>query len=180
MANETATLAGGCFWCLEAVYEILRGVESVQSGYTGGALPDFTAYERMAADYALLRLSPDAHPMQFLRTALGEGVLSSRHLQTITGRRTVEVAGLVVCRQRPLTARGIVFLLLEDEFGMVNVLVSRELAAQQRDIVHLAPFIVARGELEVRGGEQRTLVATSLSELLPADALAMPSGKSWA
>ena len=152
----------------------------LSTGQDEVALPDFTAYERMAADYALLRLSPDAHPMQFLRTALGEGVLSSRHLQTITGRRTVEVAGLVVCRQRPLTARGIVFLLLEDEFGMVNVLVSRELAAQQRDIVHLAPFIVARGELEVRGGEQRTLVATSLSELLPADALAMPSGKSWA
>ena len=42
MANETATLAGGCFWCLEAVYEILRGVESVQSGYTGGARPDPT------------------------------------------------------------------------------------------------------------------------------------------
>ena len=142
-------------------------------------LPDFDAYQRMAADYALLRLSPDAHPMQFLRTALGEGVLSSRHLQSIPDRRNVEVAGLVVCRQRPLTARGIVFLLLEDEFGMVNVLVSRELAAQERDVVQLSSFIVAKGELEVRAGEQRTLVATSIRELLPAGALAMPSGKSW-
>ncbi|MBM4414689.1 MAG: DNA polymerase III subunit alpha [Chloroflexi bacterium] len=144
------------------------------------ALPDFTTYERMAADYALLHLSPDAHPMQFLRPALGEGVLSSRHLQGIAGRHTVEVAGLVVCRQRPLTARGIVFLLLEDEHGMVNVLVSRELGEQEREVVHLAPFVVARGELAVRAGEQRTLVATALRELLPADALAMPRGKSWA
>lgn len=48
MANETATLAGGCFWCLEAVYEILRGVESVQSGYTGGARPDPT-YEAVCS-----------------------------------------------------------------------------------------------------------------------------------
>ncbi|RJQ12115.1 MAG: DNA polymerase III subunit alpha [Dehalococcoidia bacterium] len=144
------------------------------------ALTDFTAYERMALDYALLNLSPDAHPMQFLRVALGEGVVSSRHLQTIGGHQTVEVAGLVVCRQRPMTARGIVFLLLEDEFGMVNVLVSRELAAQERDVVQLAQFVVARGELEVRAGEQRTLVAASLRELLPADALAMPKGKNWA
>ena len=48
MANETATLAGGCFWCLEAVYEILRGVESVESGYTGGARPDPT-YEAVCS-----------------------------------------------------------------------------------------------------------------------------------
>jgi error-prone DNA polymerase len=143
-------------------------------------LTDFDAYQRMASDYALLSLSPDAHPMQFLRPALGEGVLSSRHLQSIPGHQTVEVAGLVVCRQRPLTARGIVFLLLEDEYGMMNVLVSRELAAQERDVVQTASFIVAKGNLEVRSGEQRTLVATSLREFLPADALAMPTGKNWA
>ena len=40
MATETATLAGGCFWCLEAVYELLRGIRSVQSGYTGGQVPN--------------------------------------------------------------------------------------------------------------------------------------------
>lgn len=144
------------------------------------ALVDFDAYQRMAIDYALLRLSPDSHPMQFLRVGLGEGVLSSRHLQTIVGHQAVEVAGLVVCRQQPMTARGIVFLLLEDEFGMVNVLVSRELAERQRDVVRLASFVVAKGVLETRAGEQRTLVATSLRELLPADVLAMPGGKSWA
>ena len=48
MATETATLAGGCFWCLEAVYEILRGVTAVQSGYTGGARPDPT-YEAVCS-----------------------------------------------------------------------------------------------------------------------------------
>jgi error-prone DNA polymerase len=143
------------------------------------ALRDFDAYQRMASDYALLKLSPDAHPMQFLRLGLGEGVLSSHHLEQIPGKEVVEVAGLVVCRQRPLTARGIVFLLLEDEFGMTNVLVSRELAAEYRDIVQLSSFVVARGELEVRTGEQRTLVASALRELLPVGALAMPQGKAW-
>ncbi|MFA7296153.1 MAG: error-prone DNA polymerase [Dehalococcoidia bacterium] len=143
------------------------------------SLHDFNPYQRMAADYALMSLSPDAHPMQFLRMGLGEGVLSSRHLQALPGTERATVAGLVVCRQRPLTARGIVFLLLEDEFGLMNVLVSRELASEHRDVVHLAQFVVAEGTLEVRTGEQRTLVATSLREFLPADALVMPRGKAW-
>jgi error-prone DNA polymerase len=133
----------------------------------------------MAADYELLSLSPDSHPMQFLRSALGEGVASSRHLRSIPGGRTVEVAGLVVCRQRPLTARGIIFLLLEDEFGLVNVLVSRELAEQERSVVRTASFVRVRGRLDTRAGEQRTLVADALAEVVPAEALRTPSGKSW-
>ncbi len=143
-------------------------------------LPDFNPYERMAADYALLGLSPDRHPMRFLRRTLGEGVASSRHLHSLPAGRTVEVAGLVVCRQRPLTARGIIFLLLEDEYGLVNVLVSRELAEERREIVRTAAFVRARGVLDERTGEQRTLVADALAEIVPAGALPMPSGKSWA
>ena len=91
----------------------------------------------------------------------------------------MELAGLVVCRQQPLTARGIIFLLLEDEYGMVNVLVNRELVEARRDVVRTAAFIRVRGTLEARGGEQRALIAETVEELLPAQALAMPSGKSW-
>ena len=143
-------------------------------------LSDFGAYDRMAADYAVLRLSPDSHPMQFLRPALGEGVASSAHLRAMPGGRQVDVAGLVVCRQQPMTARGIIFLLLEDEFGMVNVLVSRELSAQAHDAVRTAAFVRVRGVLETRAGEQRTLVASHVEELIPAEVLAMPTGKNWA
>jgi error-prone DNA polymerase len=142
-------------------------------------LTDFDPYQRMTADYELLSLSPDSHPMQFLRPTLGEGVASSRHLRELPGGRTVEVAGLVVCRQRPLTAKGIVFLLLEDEFGMVNVLLSRELDERYRDLVRTAAFIRTSGTLERRAGEQRTLVASTLTEVLPAEAMLMPEGKSW-
>ncbi len=154
---------------------------SLPIGQDQVSLVDFTPYERMAADYRLLSLSPDSHPMQFLRPMLGEGVASSLHLRSIPGGRGVEVAGLVVCRQRPMTAKGIVFLLLEDEFGMMNVLVSRELAERERMTVRLSPFVVVRGVLEQRAGEgeQRTLVASALRELLPAEVLAMPEGKSW-
>ncbi len=144
------------------------------------SLPDFDPYQRMAADYELLSLSPDSHPMQFLRPALGEGVASSLHLRSLPGGRRVDVAGLVVCRQRPLTAKGIIFLLLEDEFGLVNVLVSRELTEQYRDEVRAAAFVRVHGVLEKRAGEQRTLIAESLAEVLPSEALRTPSGKSWA
>ncbi|MGE3857349.1 MAG: DNA polymerase III subunit alpha [Dehalococcoidia bacterium] len=142
-------------------------------------LADFNAYQRMAGDYAVLRLSPDSHPMQFLRAGLGEGVVSSRHLRELPGGRHVDVAGLVVCRQQPMTAKGIIFLLLEDEFGMLNVLVSKELVEAQRDVVRTAPFVRVRGKLETRGGEQRTLVADTVEQLFLPEALTMPAGKSW-
>jgi error-prone DNA polymerase len=143
------------------------------------SLADFNDYQRMAADYELLSLSPDSHPMQFLRPALGEGVASSLHLRSIDGGATVDVAGLVVCRQRPLTAKGIIFLLLEDEYGLVNVLVSKELSERYREEVRTAAFVHVRGVLEHRAGEQRTLVAASMREVVPEQAMRMPSGKSW-
>ena len=142
-------------------------------------LNDFSAYQRMAADYAVLRLSPDSHPMQFLRPALGEGVASSLHLRSMSAGTRVDFAGLVVCRQQPLTAKGIIFLLLEDEFGMVNALVSRDLVETHRDIVRTAPFMRVRGPLEERAGEQRTLIVEQVEELLPAEALPMPRGKEF-
>ncbi|MDA0301448.1 MAG: PHP domain-containing protein [Chloroflexi bacterium] len=142
-------------------------------------LSDFNAYQRMAGDYAVLRLSPDSHPMQFLRAGLGEGVVSSRHLRDLPGGRRVDVAGLVVCRQQPMTAKGIIFLLLEDEFGMLNVLVSKELVEAQRDVVRTAPFVRVRGKLETRAGEQRTLVADTVEQCFLPQALTMPTGKSW-
>jgi len=143
------------------------------------ALADFSDYERMGADYAVLRLSPDRHPMQFLRRQLGEGVISSAHLRSLSAGRRVDLAGLVVCRQQPMTARGIVFLLLEDEFGMTNVLVSRELVERHREAVRTAMFVRVQGTLETRAGEQRTVVADRVEAFVPREVLAMPGGKSW-
>ncbi len=142
-------------------------------------LPDFTPYERMSADYELLSLSPDQHPMQHLRPALGERVLSTRHLTLAQPGTVVEVAGLVVCRQRPMTAKGIVFLLLEDEFGMANVLVSAELYDEARVVVRTTPFVVVRGRVQSRDGMMRLIVAQEVRELLPREVVAMPDGKSW-
>ncbi len=117
--------------------------------------------------------------MQFLRPVLGEGVASSRHLQAMSSGTEVEIAGLVVCRQRPMTAKGIVFLLLEDEFGLVNVLVSRALVERFADHIRTEPFVRVRGVLEERGGAQRTLVAERIDALVPAEVFRTPAGKSW-
>ncbi len=142
-------------------------------------LEDFTPYERMAADYEVLGLSPDSHPMKFLRLRLGEGVRSSRHLQALEPGQVVDVAGLVVCRQRPSTAKGIVFLLLEDEFGMVNVLVPSKLYERERVAVRTSPFLRVRGLLEGHAGQVPMVHARALRPLTPDAALLTPEGKSW-
>jgi error-prone DNA polymerase len=64
----------------------------------------------------------------------------------------VHVPGMVVCRQQPGTAKGFVFLLLEDEFGMLNVIVSPRLHQHQRALVRGEPFVIVEGELQRKEG----------------------------
>jgi len=115
-------------------------------------LSAMTDWDRMAADYAVLGLSPGHHPIAFLRPQLQEGVVPSRMLDSLADGTPVEVAGLVVCRQRPGTAKGFVFLVLEDEFGLVNVIVKPDLYQRQRSLVRTEPFVIVRGELQRRDG----------------------------
>ncbi len=116
------------------------------------ALKPMTDWDRMAADYAVLGLAPNHHPMAFLRPRLHEGIVASRMLESLPDGTPVEVAGLVVCRQRPGTAKGFVFLVLEDEFGLVNVVVKPALHERQRSLVRTEPFVIVQGELQRRDG----------------------------
>ncbi|HEU4758491.1 MAG TPA: OB-fold nucleic acid binding domain-containing protein, partial [Dehalococcoidia bacterium] len=109
-------------------------------------------WDRMAAEYAVLGLSAGPHPLAFLRPSLHEGVVPSPMLASLRDGTPVEVAGLVVCRQRPGTAKGFVFLVLEDEFGLVNVIVKPGLYDRQRPLVRTAPFVLVRGRLQRRDG----------------------------
>jgi error-prone DNA polymerase len=127
-------------------------------------LPAMTDWDRMAADYAVLGLSPGHHPIAFLRPQLHEGVVPSRMLESLADGTPVEVAGLVVCRQRPGTAKGFVFLVLEDEFGLVNVIVKPDLYQRQRSLVRTEPFVSVRGVLQRRDGTVN-LLAESFSTL---------------
>jgi error-prone DNA polymerase len=115
-------------------------------------LVDMTPWERMAAEYVNLGLSPSHHPLAFIRPSLHEGVVSSRHLEGLPDESTVEIAGLVVCRQHPMTAKGFVFLLLEDEFGLANVIVKPKLYEASRSLIRTEPLLLVYGELQRREG----------------------------
>jgi len=134
-------------------------------------LPDFSAFDRVAADYEILKLSPEDHPMSFERMRLRlTGVASSDDLRAMQPHKWVVTAGLVVCRQRPATARGIVFLLLEDEFGLVNVLIPRELYEREgeRMLVRTSAFLRISGPLEGHAGAVPMLKAERVERLSPA------------
>jgi error-prone DNA polymerase len=132
-----------------------------QDAVSLGALSE---WERMAADYNLLSLSPSHHPMALLRPGLGEGLPSTRHLPHVPDGTPVRVPGMVVCRQQPGTAKGFVFLLLEDEFGMLNIIVPPWLHERQRALVRGEAFVVIEGELQRREGTVN-LLARSFAPL---------------
>ncbi|MBS1679992.1 MAG: DNA polymerase III subunit alpha [Actinobacteria bacterium] len=112
------------------------------------------------ADYRSTGMVLGRHPMALMRPRLGAGLSSSADLERVADGATVEVAGMVVARQRPETAKGIVFMLIEDELGVVNLIVPARVYDQSRAVVRAAPLIRARGKLERREGTTNVLIAT--------------------
>jgi error-prone DNA polymerase len=129
-------------------------------------LRDLTDWERMLADYAGTSVSVGLHPLTLLRPHLPAEVLSSPQLHEAPHRSHVAFAGLAIARQRPATARGIVFMLLEDEHGQVNLIVSSELYERRRAVVRGEPLLLARGRYE-RFGDNRNIVVDELESLGP-------------
>ena len=129
-------------------------------------LPEPTVWERMLADYRTTSLSIGTHPLELLRPHLPEGVISSRELEGTPDRTQVAIAGMAVARQRPATANGVVFMLIEDEFGPVNLIVPPIVYEKHRAIVRGEPLILARGRFERIERNQNVLVR-SLETLGP-------------
>ncbi|MGI8874796.1 MAG: OB-fold nucleic acid binding domain-containing protein, partial [Egibacteraceae bacterium] len=126
------------------------------------------AWEAMVADYATTGVSIARHPMTLLRGGLaGRGALTSAELARTAHGTTVRIAGLVVARQRPATANGVVFLLLEDEHGTVNVIVPPPVYERDRLAVRAEPLVLAEGRLErhAAGGGAINVVARALRAL---------------
>jgi error-prone DNA polymerase len=121
-------------------------------------LPEPTVWEQMLADYRTTNLSVGVHPLQLLRPHLPEGVLSSQELAQAANRASVSIAGMAVARQRPATANGVVFMLLEDEFGTVNLIVPPSVYERHRAIVRGEPLILAHGRFERVERNQNVLV----------------------
>jgi error-prone DNA polymerase len=129
-------------------------------------LPEPTVWERMLADYRTTSLSVGTHPLELLRPHLPTGVISSRELEATPDRTQVAIAGMAVARQRPATANGVVFMLIEDEFGPVNLIVPPTVYEKHRAIVRGEPLILARGRFERIERNQNVLVR-SLETLGP-------------
>src|SRR5881296_2757948 len=115
------------------------------------------AGERLLAEYAVLGFAASGHPLQLLRDALPAGVVSSDRLPVLQHGSGVEVAGLVVARQRPETAKGFIFVLLEDEAGMVNVIVRPDVYQRHRPAIRGEPLLWVRGKLAKDDGTVNVL-----------------------
>jgi error-prone DNA polymerase len=129
------------------------------------ALPLPTVGEDLYADYATVGTTLGPHPLSLLRQQLkARRCRSSRELVTIEHGRNIHVAGLVTGRQRPQTASGVIFVTLEDEFGMVNVVVWHDLAQRQRRVLVGSQLLQVSGRLESKDGV-RHLIAGRLLDL---------------
>jgi error-prone DNA polymerase len=116
-------------------------------------LKPMTESERLAADYAGTSLTIGRHPMALRREELAaRGVLRAVDLRSLRHGRRVRIAGLVITRQRPGTAKGFVFLTLEDETGVANIIVRPDLFARDRLVIVEEPFLIVEGVLQNQDG----------------------------
>jgi error-prone DNA polymerase len=113
-------------------------------------LEELDEWEIAVADYASTGMTLGAHPLALIRGEL-EGLATSADLGVFPDRREVEIAGIVVARQRPGTAKGVVFMLLEDETGVANVIVPPPVYKACRLAVRTASYARVAGRLERRG-----------------------------
>ena len=116
-------------------------------------LKPMTEAERLVADYAGTGLTVGRHPMALRRHELSmRGIMRAVDVRTARQGRRVRVAGMVITRQRPGTAKGFVFLTLEDETGIANIIVRPDLFASDRAVIVEEPFLMVEGVLQNQDG----------------------------
>jgi error-prone DNA polymerase len=126
--------------------------------HEGPELRALSAWERMLADYGSTGVTLREHPLELMRPELAEDLRTSEQLERHPHGRRVRVAGLVVARQRPATAKGVTFMLLEDEHGTINLIVPPPVHDRFRLAVRSEPLVLATGRLERREGTTNVLV----------------------
>jgi error-prone DNA polymerase len=113
------------------------------------ALPQMPLPEQVVADYQTIRLSLKGHPMEFLRQRFTrEGVLACREVSHANDRRRIRCAGVVLVRQRPGSAKGVVFMTLEDETGIANIVVWPKVMERFRKEVMGARLVLVEGYIQ--------------------------------
>jgi error-prone DNA polymerase len=129
------------------------------------ALPPMPLGEEVVNDYRFLRLSLRAHPAQFLRTDLNiRGILRNEALRGIANNTRVRISGLVTCRQRPGSAKGVVFMTIEDESAVANVIVWPKVFERVRPVVLGARYVAVAGRVQAESGVIH-VVADQLEDL---------------
>jgi error-prone DNA polymerase len=126
--------------------------------HEGPDLRALSAWERMLADYGSTGVTLREHPLELMRPGLPGDLSTSTELETHPNGRRVRVAGLVIARQRPATAKGVTFMLLEDELGTINLIISPPVHDRFRLAVRSEPLVLASGRLERREGTANVIV----------------------
>jgi error-prone DNA polymerase len=135
-------------------------LESPEPERRPAKLPPLAAHEEVLADYRTAGLSLKGHPLAFLRPRLDElKVTRAQELATVRNGRWLRVAGLVLVRQRPGSARGITFVTLEDETGVANLVVQQAIWERYHRVASAAVALVAHGRLERQGQVIHVLVS---------------------
>lgn len=157
-AMATAGVFTGCLglarrealWAVGAVSQSRPDrLPGIVTGARAPELPGMAPVEEAVADLWATGISPDGHPTRFVREQLAAlGVATATDLAEREPRSRVVVAGVVTHRQRPMTAGGTTFMNLEDETGLINVVVSKGCWARFRPVARGAPALIVRGRLE--------------------------------
>lgn len=149
---------------------VVRGgagkLEGIVTGIEAPQLPGMSRQEEALADLWATGVAPDGHPTIFIREEMTRhGVIAAEDLPDIEHNTKVLVGGIVTHRQRPATASGVTFMSLEDETGLINVVVSVGCWARYRKACQSAPALLIKGRCE-RQGEVVNIVAERLESLL--------------
>ena len=140
-----------------------HGVATTDSGVGAGPvparpgspspLPEMTPFEETVADFHNTEMTTGAHPVTYVRDVLDrQGVTAAARLADLPNRRTVRIGGAVIVRQRPGTARGLLFVTLEDETGTIQAAVMPDLLQEHRQTLVRSPGLIIEGILQKRDG----------------------------
>jgi error-prone DNA polymerase len=138
-------------WDVESLFDESDLLSMPDTGREEGPLSMMNPLERLQADYAGTGLTTGPHPMNFIRSQLPH-VTRAADLALGQNGQQVTIAGVVICRQRPGTAKGHVFISLEDETGIANAIVRRELFERQRLTITHEPLLEIEGKLQLLEG----------------------------
>lgn len=164
--------------CREALWKVFtkdtpvslfKGHPAPEEKAEAVSLPQMTASEQVVQDYSSTSLSIKAHPVSFLREKLQQlRVLSAQDLASAKNGDFVKVAGLVLVRQRPGTAKGVCFMTIEDETGWINAVIFANLFDKQRKDILQSTLILLEGKLQMEGEVIHVIVKRcyDLSKLL--------------